>query len=347
MTPQGAARRVRSPAFPADSVEKFGKRFKGMGAPQTRLAPVKLETPKPVKQEHDQDDMFKNLFDCADIDKEKKEEPSSSSGGGGGGSATKRPRKRATVSICYGCRREYGKHISFFDSDALCRWASDGGGGFWCYDCFTVFRTSFKESHTLTWFSSWLESSANWQTWEWHRIAWVHLRLEGVSQIRAGMITERIASLKGLFKLMNIDAFLVPTAIRPLPSDPKDAPENPTKVQILGPNGYSIGYVEPMAAKVTDIMPAVVGQEPHLCLKRNRCPISTIEGGASALAIPLAPAAAAPGPANPPQAEQPAVTLTRLGNKLSIIIKKASVGLQSAWMTRHERIRLHLRMQGT
>ena len=106
---------------------------------------------------------------------------------------------------CDGCGRRYGVSRSYFEPEETVQWQLPGGRGKWCSDCFTVWRTYFKEETPLSVFRPWLDREReNTTIWRLALVSWACLRNEGMTSIRKPMIAARLASLR--FVLSKMDA---------------------------------------------------------------------------------------------------------------------------------------------
>ena len=124
--------------------------------------------------------------------------------GGSPGDTGKQPPALAKDPACSGCGRVRGIGKCFREEGRLVEWAYPDGRGIWCQDCFTVWRTSYQNVHTQRSFEKWISDPANLATFLVTLFAYVSLLVEGATRITAALISERVALLQWVSRMLGV-----------------------------------------------------------------------------------------------------------------------------------------------
>ena len=107
---------------------------------------------------------------------------------------------------CLGCKRSNTTGQCYIVPDEQITWAFFKNGkprGKWCRDCYTVWRTNFLQTHSLTLFGKWLrQAPSNQESFEWMLIASLTLRAENVEKITGAMVLQRVDCIKMALRLL-------------------------------------------------------------------------------------------------------------------------------------------------
>ena len=134
------------------------------------------------------------------------------------GSTELRPKRRKIDKLpCVGCYRLPEVSADYNDVQVEVKWACKYRRGKWCMPCLSLFRTLYHDDHNLSWFGDHLAVPENRMQWDWERIAYVSLQLDGCTQIRASHIRDRLAMLKKLYKITALAPFMQLFIIKPVP----------------------------------------------------------------------------------------------------------------------------------
>ena len=114
---------------------------------------------------------------------------------------------------CPGCSRlRSGK--CWFKPENEVTWQFPNKRGLWCRDCYTAWRTLFKNTHSLVLFAKCIRVHENCLIWKLNLIAFLPFIAEGRDKITIDMVAARLDVLKFLSKFLNFT--LEPSIIMPL-----------------------------------------------------------------------------------------------------------------------------------
>lgn len=106
------------------------------------------------------------------------------------------------ASYCLGCQRQKGVDRCFLVTEKVVEWAWSDGRGRFCLDCYSTWRTLYKDTHTLSLFTSWIRSPGNRKGFLVNLAASLSLVWEGAKRITSQMIKDRVALIKFLSRLL-------------------------------------------------------------------------------------------------------------------------------------------------
>ena len=105
---------------------------------------------------------------------------------------------------CPGCSRTCDEGLDCVTPCTPVAWALPDNRGAWCKGCFSVWRTKYSTSMSLSIFGAWLSKGTNGEDFLLHLIAFFCLKAEGVDKITAALLTGRAESLKIALRLLGL-----------------------------------------------------------------------------------------------------------------------------------------------
>lgn len=112
-----------------------------------------------------------------------------------------RNKPREEKAPCPGCDRDPDGG-AFGVKGEVVMWALPEARGLWCKDCFTVWRTVYGCSHSLTVFTMWLKHDSNLTEFQLNLLAYLSLKREGCDKIARETILMRAESLRFCLRLL-------------------------------------------------------------------------------------------------------------------------------------------------
>ena len=113
------------------------------------------------------------------------------------GPRAKQVKAEEKAKACPGCFRIVDTCSCYLMPGQPVVWAFPKNRGAWCRDCHRTWFNHYQITQALTSFGDWLAAApANRTDFEWHLMAYLTFHLEGVGQIRAGMMGQRVTMLK-------------------------------------------------------------------------------------------------------------------------------------------------------
>lgn len=122
--------------------------------------------------------------------------------------------KHSRKECCAGCYRDPVLGMDFLIQGQGVTWSLPNSRGLWCKDCFTVWRTCFATSNSLTVFAQRLRSGEIRAEYDMHLAAYISLKGEGLRTITKEMVQGRVDALHTAMRLLCMPA--VPSTVVPL-----------------------------------------------------------------------------------------------------------------------------------